>query len=322
MQHLRIRPGDEGKKRDGSWDNLDALQLNAGARNVVIDHISASWAIDENISIWAGKMDNATFSNCIISEGLHNSVHTEQPHSKGLLIGPNSGNVSIFGNLMAHNIDRVPQIQGGNNVVAVNNLIYEGGEHDFVYLTDPYQAGPVNAYFESNLFIDGPSTSAEYIFSLRPNLHPESKFFQQNNLHLNRLNNRTPVLVKDKTPAGIKVTLPPVPLLGITILDAENLEDRILSTAGARPGERGTPSADPVDERIIYQVKTRTGKQIDCVEGCANSPPGGWPAPAKSRRIFTIPITPKGDSDGDGYTNIEEVLHQMATEVEHQSPNP
>ncbi|OEU77168.1 MAG: hypothetical protein BA869_05770 [Desulfuromonadales bacterium C00003107] len=316
IQHLRIRPGDKGKTRDGSWDNLDALQLNSGAQNIVIDHVSASWAVDENISTWAGKMDNATFSNCIISEGLHNSVHTEQPHSKGLLIGPNSGNISILGNLMAHNIDRVPQIQGGNNVIAVNNLIYEGGEYEFVDFTDPYLAGPVNAYFESNLFIDGPSTSAKHIFRLDPNLHPESKFFQQNNRHFNRLNHQAPVLTKDKTPAGIQVDLPPVPLLGIAILDVETIEAHVLSTAGARPAERGTPVADPVDERIIQQVRTRTGKQIDCVEGCANSAPGGWPIPTKSRREFTIPINPNGDRDGDGYTNIEEVLHQMATEVE------
>lgn len=111
IQHLRIRPGDRGKVRDGRWDNLDALQLNSGAGNVVIDHVSASWAADENVSTWTNGMNNATFSNCIISEGLHNSIHSEQPHSKGLLIGPNSGNIAIIGNLMAHNFDRVPQIQ-------------------------------------------------------------------------------------------------------------------------------------------------------------------------------------------------------------------
>ena len=318
IQHLRVRPGDHGKTRDGNWDNLDALQLNSGARNVVIDHISASWAVDENISTWADKMDNATFSNCIISEGLHNSVHTEQPHSKGLLIGPNSGNIAIIGNLMAHNFDRVPQIQGGNNVIAVNNLIYEGGEYEFVDFTDPYRGGPVNGYFENNLFIDGPSTSAKYIFRLAPNLHPESRFFQQNNRHLNRLNQQTPVLVKDKTTAGIQVDLPPVPLLGITFLDIETIETHILSTAGARPAERGTHTGDPVDERIIYQVRTRTGQQIDCVEECPNSSPGGWPTPIKSKQVFTIPINPEGDHDGDGYTNIEEVLHQMAIEVENR----
>ena len=321
MQHLRIRPGDTDKKRDGSWDNLDALQLNSGARNIVVDHVSASWAPDENISTWAGEMDNATFSNCIISEGLHNSVHSEQPHSKGLLIGPNSGNVSIVGNLMAHNIDRVPQIQGGNNVIAVNNLIYEGGEYAFVDFTDPYLAGLLNAYFESNLFIDGPSTSAKVIFRLAPNLHPESKFFQQNNRHFNRLNHQAPVLINNKSSAGIQVDLPPVHLLGIDILDVETIEAHVLSNAGARPAERGTPVADPVDERIIHQVRTRTGKQIDCVEGCVNSAPGGWPIPTKSRRVFTLPINPNGDRDGDGYTNIEELLHQMATEVERRSSN-
>ncbi|MEZ4485629.1 MAG: hypothetical protein R2864_13990 [Syntrophotaleaceae bacterium] len=316
LQHVKIRPGDEGKSRDGSWDNLDALQLNSGARNVVIDHVSASWAVDENISVWADRMDNVTISNCIISEGLHNSVHTEQPHSKGLLIGPHSGHVAIIANLMAHNFDRVPQIQGGSNVFAINNLVYEGGRYNFVDLTDPYRAGPINAYFASNLFIDGPSTSAKTIFGLSNNLHPDSRFFQQNNLHLNRLDKKLPVLVKDKT-LGIQVDLPPVSLMDITVIDVELLEPKILKNAGARPAERRTKAADPVDKRIVHQVKNRTGKQVDCVQGCANAPPEAWPSSKPVKRFFAIPVDPHGDWDGDGYSNIEEVLHRMASQVEN-----
>ncbi|APG26944.1 hypothetical protein A7E78_03305 [Syntrophotalea acetylenivorans] len=321
IQHLRIRPGDQGKTRDGRWDNLDALQLNSGAGNVVIDHVSASWAADENVSTWTGGMNNVTFSNCIISEGLHNSIHTEQPHSKGLLIGPNSGNVSIISNLMAHNFDRVPQIQGGNNVVAVNNLIYEGGAYAFVDLTDPYKGGPIRANFQSNIFIDGPATSGKRIFALADNLHPKSLFFQQNNIHINRSGTQVPVLIRDNTPGGIETTESPISISGITVRDLAVLEDHVLATAGARPGERGTPDADPVDERIVKQVKSRTGKQIDCVEGCDNSSPNGWPAPQVSKRAFPIPPYPHDDFDADGYSNIEEVLHHMAETVEKSNKN-
>jgi hypothetical protein len=43
---------------------------------------------------------------------------------------------------------------------------------------------------------------------------------------------------------------------------------------------------------------------------------GGWPELPENYRRFTIPLNPQVDSDGDGYTNIEEVLHNLAAKVE------
>ncbi len=318
VQHLRIRPGDKGKNRDGRWDNLDAIQLNSGARNVVVDHVSASWGIDENVSTWGGKIDNATFSNCIISEGLHNSVHSKQPHSKGILIGPGSGNITITGNLLAHNFDRVPQIQGGNNVAVVNNLVYEGGAYDYIDLTDPFGGGPITACFENNLFIDGPATTARNVFAMARNLDPGSKFFQRNNLHIRRDRYSSPAKARDTTKTGVVVSTPPMPCAELQITEFAGLEESILRNAGARPAERGTVHGDPVDQRIIEQVRSRSGKQIDCVEGCLNSAPGGWPEVQPTKRKFHSPWFPHQDFSGDGYSNIEKVLHRMAAEVEQQ----
>jgi len=36
--------------------------------------------------------------------------------------------------------------------------------------------------------------------------------------------------------------------------------------------------------------------------------------------MLTLPASPNGDDDGDGYTNLEERLHQLAAEVEGRSP--
>ena len=61
--------------------NRDALQLNGpGVYNVVIDHVSASWAIDEVFSTWY-PVRNVTVSHCLFSEGLAYSRHPKGPHS-------------------------------------------------------------------------------------------------------------------------------------------------------------------------------------------------------------------------------------------------
>ena len=89
----------------------------------------------------------------------------------------------------------------------------------------------------------------------------------------------------------------------------------VLANAGSRPAQRSD-----VDARIISEVRNRTGRIINCVAAdgstrcSANA--GGWPKLAQNYRKLELPASPNGDDDGDGYTNLEEWLHQMAAEVE------
>lgn len=79
---------------------------------------------------------------------------------------------------------------------------------------------------------------------------------------------------------------------------------QVITSAGARPAFR-----DTVERRIIAEVLTETGVQRKT---------GVFPAEYNSptSRIFGSGTNPSGDDDGDGYTNIEEILHQMAAQVE------
>ncbi|PLX81997.1 MAG: hypothetical protein C0617_15150 [Desulfuromonas sp.] len=95
----------------------------------------------------------------------------------------------------------------------------------------------------------------------------------------------------------------------LTVKKSEEVLPWVLLNAGARPADR-----DPVDERIIREVRERKGMIVDSPEQV-----GGWPSLPKNYRPFKIPDSPNGDDDGDGYSNIEEVLHQMAAEVEGRS---
>jgi len=295
VRHLRIRVGDDP---DGpSPINRDALQVSTpGVYNVVIDHISASWAIDEDMSTWY-EVSDITFSNCIISEGLQDSLHPEGPHSKGLLIGTGAKNISVIGNLLAHNYERYPRINGNTSAVVFNNLMYDAG-NGYEYISIGSADGPSLASVVGNVFIDGPSSPAGMKAVKVQSVSPVgTRVYQADNRYSGTIYSGTSSVTASSSPLDLSL---------FTIRPSNTVETNVLAGAGARPLDR-----DVVDERIIYEVQTRTGRIIDAV-----SDVGGWPSEPSSFREFVVPANPGGDDDGDGYTNLEEVLNQMAAALE------
>ena len=306
MQHIAIRVGDDGRSTDGSADNADAVQIiGSGCNNIVIDHCSWSWAIDENSSAWASNAHDITFSNNIIGEALVSSVHTEGSHSKGLLIGGSSNNpkrVAIIGNLFAHNVDRNPQLKGGTSTVIANNVMYNCGDsYSISNMTRNYVSEKTLASYLGNIFIDGPqSASGAYAIKAESNLASGSAFYASDNVNLSRPN----YLIKDS--AGCKVSSPPLSISDYSPLPSGSVIDSVLAYTGARPAQR-----DDVDARLVVEVVNGTGSR-------KNHSSGLWPSYPQASRDFDqyIPANPNGDDDGDGYTNIEEVLASMARQVE------
>jgi hypothetical protein len=127
IEHIRIRPGDNGEPRASGFAE-DSISTVA-ARNVVVDHCSLTWAVDENLSAsgprftgatpceWqAGTSANILFSNNLLAEGLADSTHPKFEHSKGSLIHDNIQNIWIYRNVYAHNFERNPLFKGGGTV--------------------------------------------------------------------------------------------------------------------------------------------------------------------------------------------------------------
>jgi hypothetical protein len=91
LRYLRSRPGDIAGKE------VDAISIAGSSRNVIADHCSATWSVDEALSP-SGDISNITVQWCLIAEGLNKSVHKKGAHGYGSLVRA-SGGLTLHHNL-------------------------------------------------------------------------------------------------------------------------------------------------------------------------------------------------------------------------------
>lgn len=289
IRHLCIRPGDS---REGTKpEDRDAIKITAGY-NIVLDHISASWAIDEIMSTWAEKKSSPprdiTIQNSIISEGLYKSLHPDGYHSRGLLIGDHCSNITIFQNLFAHNNRRNPVVKGNTkNIDIINNVIYNWGANKGfgAHFSDRENSGPTQTNIVNNYLIKGPNKGSNFFYFDR--MHKKSRVMVTGNRgDIDEKKYRN----KSKYPLIIDGTYSK---RNIPNRRTGNTVDKILQNVGAF-----VPVRDKVDQRIINEVKNKKGKII-------NSPSdvGGYPKIAAG--------TPYRDSDKDGISDEWEKRHNL-----------
>ena len=325
VRGIRMRVGDVNKDKD--WDGIEVQSKGKEVYNVVVDHCSVSWAIDENfgsIGLMYGLRD-ITYSYNIISEALHNSHHKDGAHSKGMLLTKNNmSRVSVHHNLFAHNDDRNPKVGLNLTAEVVNNVVYnfasgtrlDPGAHANV-ISNYYITGEHTPDFQLNMPTRGISigvraTEAPILGYVKDNIGP------------GRLTNTgDDWLAVNGDDAQAHRSLTPVADFeqsGITTVPVEQVIDYVLENAGAT-----APHRDPVDLRVINDVRNGTGSVID-----SQSEVGGWPvmnsgtAPTDTDKDGMPDFWEseaghnpndasdgRQDTDGDGYTNVEEYLNSF-----------
>jgi len=295
IRGLRIRIGDAIEGENPS--NRDALSINNNSEppyNIIIDHCSFSWAIDETVQLWY-PCKNITVQWCIISEGLHNSLHPKGAHGTGLLIGDYARSISVHHNLFAHNNGRNPLMKGGTTSEIINNIIYNWGTWEAT-ATSNYEN--INATIMSNILCNyykpGQDNSLQKPLILDDErLKPGTQIYFKDNYGPGRMNDEIDDWILVDGNQRWKVDEPALPLSGITTLSAPEAYEAVLNNAGAN-----YPSYDAVDKRIIDDVIKNTGWIID-----SQNEVGGWPEYPPGVNLL--------DSDNDGMPDSWEIANKL-----------
>ncbi|CAC9973019.1 hypothetical protein FLAPXU55_00698 [Flavobacterium panici] len=321
IRHMRFRRGaTEVTRRD------DALGGNP-IGNIIVDHCSVSWGLDENISLYRhqfaanekSKLEklpacNITIQNTISSEGLDTYNHAFGSTIGGL-------NSTFMRNLWADNISRNASIGMYGDFNFVNNVIFnwwnrslDGGDYRSMF-------NIINNYFKP-----GPITPTDQPIRYRI-LKPESGYMKPKTYGRAYVSGNfivgSPEVTADNWNGGVQLEdLPEAEVKSyleyikqpkaftmphITIMKAEEAYEFVLNNVGAT-----IPKRDMVDERIIKQV--RTGK-IEVKDGLENAIGKDFikrrlPADSYKKGIITHPDQVGGypvykgkaykDSDNDG----------------------
>ncbi|HUT46825.1 MAG TPA: hypothetical protein VMX36_11110 [Sedimentisphaerales bacterium] len=326
VRHIRCRPGDNARAES------DSLSVSSG-RDIIVDHCSASWSVDETLSASSrGRLGNVTVQWCIISESLHDSIHHKGPHGYGSLIRGSFGNgYTYHHNLYAHHHARLPR--PGNYIDRSrdpegfildfrNNVIYNWAGRAAGYNADGSNGtnSITKMNFAGNYYKAGINSTGGLAFS--ESTTSARAWFSGNCMNGSYPDDQWSLVsfskFSDEDLKAYKQSNP-IPVPAVKTDDAMTAYKRVLAEAGAVLAKR-----DTVDTRIVGEVRNGTGKIIDdeeqvggwpelkSAEPTDDSDKDGMPDAWEKQHNFDPddPADGNGDSDADGYTNLEEYLNK------------
>ena len=306
--------------RKGTGDGQDAITFAGGsgaghtvATNMILDHVSASWAEDEDLSV-ANNNTNVTVQYSIIADALSNS------HAYGSLIRPQiDSSVSFHHNLYASNASRQARFGTYNEAKLTadfrNNVIYNWRDRaSYAGGSSEAEQEFTDVNYVGNYLIAGPATtgSATRAFSVDKNI--DARVYQSGN-YIDSDKQVNPGGVPNGTDLGwsaFALSTPvtdqsltqmasPFNMAPVTTQSAPAAYQQVIDHVGNSWWNR-----DPIDQRIINNVKTNT------------SPPNGVaaaaPNAAELAALLAAPTTtrPIGfDSDNDGIPDDWELAHGL-----------
>lgn len=330
IRYMRFRRGETwvGRRDDAIGGNPIG--------NIMIDHVSATWGLDENMSMYrhmyndsTGKIEdkfptvNITIQNSIFGEALDT-----WNHAFGSTLG--GENCTFMRNLWANNAGRNPSV-GWNGVFNfVNNVVFN-------WVHRSIDGGDYRAQFNiiNNYFKPGPATPKNNVGHRI--LKPESgrsklKYKVYGRAYVNgNIMEGYPAITKNNWDGGVQVEEEngtgeylanikwpkPLPMASITILKAEEAKAYVLANAGA-----SLPVRDAVDTRIVKQVTTgKIEVPAGVVPPTAQFKHRRMPLDSYKQGIITdinqvggypeYKGTPYKDSDNDGMPDGYEIKNKL-----------
>lgn len=338
LRYMRFRPG---AKNVHKGDSMDAI-WGRGMKNMIVDHVSASWSTDETMSLY--RAENMTVQWSIIAESLAMSGHTKGRHGYGAIWG--GVNTTYHHNLIADHTSRNPRIGGGTpeaddnshiaNCDIRNNVIYNWG------FNTCYGGGRANSNFVYNYAKPGPGTRDEVrsrVIDCGEKDKPGGFYVYGNVLEGDEAvsaDNSLGIYISEDSAPFTKISDKEFEMEGTKHIKTDKPKqayEKVLLYAGAV-----YPRRDALDARIIAQVNNDTGRFANLDEQV-----GGLPFTEEIHRpddfdkdtdgiadewelAHGLDPTNSKDSayyaqDGSGYTNIENYLNSLV-DMEYAPENP
>ncbi len=316
IRYIRVRTDHEGDAAGGRY-----------RKNIILDHVSASWSSDEVLSLYHNE--DVTIQWCMITEAC---AKGDGSHRFGGIWGNNRG--TYHHNLIAHNDSRNPRWASGCGYNDYrNNVLYNWG-YESSYGGEAHQRGdrrspPIEISIinmVANYYKPGPATRSDVTDrianpSSRGDGDEGSWYVADNYVE------GAPEVTADNGLGvdgnSFKKLAAPWDAMPIRQQSPQDAYLAVLQQAGC-----SLPRRDSIDARTIEEVKNGTATHGN--KGIIDKPDdvGGWPtlqsaeAPQDSdndgmpdvwERKYGLDANHaddnSSDKDGDGYTNVEEYLN-------------
>jgi pectin methylesterase-like acyl-CoA thioesterase len=285
MRYMRFRLGDRVASEDDAFGSRYH-------KDIIIDHSSFSWSVDEVVSLYDNE--NTTVQWSISAESMLMTSHQKGRHGYGGIWG--GKNASYLHNLIAHSTSRNPRLPTITKLIDLtemtNNVIYNWG------FASTYGGGAEDYRYNitNNYYKNGPNTYSSVNKQLFGEVAPETRLFIDGNIM-----EGSPEVTADNW-KGVqkfsnisKLTEPATMPNPYKAVSAEEAYVNVLADAGAT-----LPRRDAYDARVINDVKNRTGQHI-------NSPIeiGGYPDYPETASSVV-------DSDHDGMDDAWELAKGLS----------
>ena len=308
--------------------------------NIMIDHVSASWGLDENMSMYRHMYNDSTpnlkaedklgTANITIQNSIFSECLDTYNHSFGSTLG--GENCAFIRSIWADNAGRNPSIGWNGIFNFANNVVFnwvhrstDGGDYTAMYniINNYYKPGPATPDQSkpiSHRILKPESGRSKLGYAVYGRAYVHGNIVDGNSRVTN--NNWDGGVQVEELPDAGKYTAAmkvdkPMPMPQMTIIPALEAKAFVLANAGAI-----LPKRDAVDARIVKQVTT--GKiefdpnvKLPTIQFKHRR----MPIDSYKQGIITDPIqvggypvykgTPYKDADNDGLPNTWESAHGL-----------
>lgn len=319
IRFMRFRLGAD---RNQEADGLEGRRR----KNILIDHCSVSWSVDECMTLYANEYTTLQWS--VVSESLNNSVHHKGEHGYGGIWGGKYA--SFHHNLLAHHASRNPrlgELAGDTSALTDlvdlrNNVVYNWGANS-CYGGEAMNVNIVNCYYKP-----GPASSnRSRIVAIDKNGKPEKPIYDlwgKFYIHGNYVEG-SPKATNDNWTYGVYDqfasrygTVPTEEKQAMRRLSEHPIHDNVFTHTPQEAYKKVLDLAgaslvrDAVDKRVVDNVRTGSfsaNGSKGSTQGIIDSPydVGGWPV------LQSLPAPE--DTSGDGMPDAWKRANGLPTQV-------